>query len=247
LYLHEMNWVKVREALSKGLKVAILPIGTVEAHGPHLPLGTDTIIPTALAERMAEEVDALIAPPVYYGVTKSLTAYPGSLRIRPGVFEELIYDILKGLKRTGFEAVIIMNGHGGGEQLRALRNAAFRAWEDFGLITLIINWWILAKNLTERVLGVEGGHGGADETAMIYAVRPDLVEEGRYSEERSARLEEGLEAYPFPASVIYYSERGSMVLDKDRSLKYFEEVANLIISKVKEYLNRFKREGLGLA
>jgi len=237
MYLHEMSTAQVKRAVEEGFKTVLLPVGTIEAHGPHLPLGTDALIPISLAERLAGEIKALIAPPIYYGVTRSLLAHPGSIRVRPRVFEWLIYDVLRWLSFTGFEVAVILNGHGGSEQMRALRDASFRAWKDCGLKVIIVNWWILARSLTERVLGVEGGHGGADETSMIYAIRPDLVNEEEYADEESLTVEEGIEQYPSPKSVIYYSDKGKMVIDKDKSIKYFEEVARLVKDKLRKYLS----------
>jgi creatinine amidohydrolase len=80
--LEELNWMEFKRLVPKKTDVVLLPIGTIEAHGV-TGLGTDNQIPSSIAERIAEPVNALIAPAVNYGITKSLLPYPGSVTVHP--------------------------------------------------------------------------------------------------------------------------------------------------------------------
>ena len=89
-HIEKLTYIEVGKLIEKGNDTVILPIGTIEAHGPHLPLGTDVIIPSSIAEKLAEAIDGLIAPPIYYGITRSLLAYSGSLTVPQDVFKQYV-------------------------------------------------------------------------------------------------------------------------------------------------------------
>jgi len=223
--LAEMTYVEVRELLANGLDTAILPVGTVEPHGPHLPLGTDCIIPELIAERLAERLNAVILPTVNYGVTNSLHGYPGSIRVRPDVLENLVYDILASLSLHGFKIAVILNGHGGNTS--ALDSAARRAWLDHRLAVLLVDWWRLARErgLTQRILGKEGGHAATDETALVAAARPELVKSELYSPEEVFLASQGVQSYPAPGTILNYSPtEGEVSFDTSRAQEYLDEI-----------------------
>ena len=120
--LQHLNWLTVRDLVPKEIDTVILPVGTVEAHGSAC-LGTDNFIPEAIANDIAERVNALVAPIVNYGITKSLIRYNGGSTIKPENFRLYIRDILDSMVDTGFHNVILMNGHGGNNS--SLKPVAF--------------------------------------------------------------------------------------------------------------------------
>ena len=199
-----LSWMEFKEALEE-TDLAILPIGVSEAHGPHLPLGTDFLIPEWLAERLAEEFNALIAPPIRYGVVTGLSGYWGSMSISEGTLEALVYEVLRDLSNNGFERVVILNGHGGSGQVKAVSSAMKRAWADLGLRSVMVMWWDVASEITARILGGSGGHAGVDETAMIMALDSGLVR-GEMEEGEVYRLRRGTSPVPLPGSILAYDE-----------------------------------------
>ena len=156
--LDELTYVEVAELVRAGADTAVLPVGTVEPHGPHLPLGTDTLIAEAIAELVAAKLNALLLPALPYGVTGSLHGYPGSVRVEPEAPEKLAYSVLESMALSGFKYALIVNGHGGNTP--SLEAAARRAWYERRLATMVVDWWVLARErgVTQRVLGKEGGH-----------------------------------------------------------------------------------------
>ncbi|MEM3619379.1 MAG: creatininase family protein, partial [Candidatus Korarchaeum sp.] len=100
-----MSYREFQEAIEE-TELAILPLGVCEAHGPHLPLGTDFLISEWLSLRVAEKVNALVAPPLYYGVAVGLSGYMGTITISDSTLESLIHEILSELASNGFGRVI---------------------------------------------------------------------------------------------------------------------------------------------
>ncbi|HDD69214.1 MAG TPA: creatininase family protein, partial [Candidatus Korarchaeota archaeon] len=97
-----LSWKELKDVTRK-VRFVALPIGVVEAHGPHLPLGTDFIIPNYLSTVLVEKLNGLLAPPIPYGVTTSLTGFPGCLSIEPETLRRLVFEVLRSLRRSGFD------------------------------------------------------------------------------------------------------------------------------------------------
>ncbi|MGB9759624.1 MAG: creatininase family protein [Thermoproteota archaeon] len=238
--LKKLSWVEVKNYLNKNIKRFILPIGTIEPHGTHLPLGTDAIIPEELSLKIAEKTDSIVLPTIYYGVTDSLYGYPGSIRIEPEILENLIYDVMKSMIFNGFKEAVVMNGHGGSKQMLAIERACQRIWSDYRTPIIVINWWILAREnkITEKYFNKEGGHAATDETSMIMAIDKKLVKRELYKNEEILVWREGVKTFPLEKSIINYSEsEGSVVFEEERSIKYFNELSNLISKVINDYFN----------
>src|SRR5690625_1162128 len=103
------------EAALARAKVAILPLGAIEQHGPHLDLSTDISIATELARRICTELgdDAILLPPMPYGLSEHHTAFAGTVTLRPSTFIQLILEVVESLAAQGMRRTVIVNGHGG--------------------------------------------------------------------------------------------------------------------------------------
>ena len=247
--LHELTYKEVKIFLERGVDTFILPVGTIEPHGPHLPLGTDAFIPEKIGEILSEKIKAVLLPTIYYGVTGSLHGYPGSIRIEPEVLEQLIYQVLKSMSFHGFKYAIILNGHGGSEQERAIESAAKRAWYELKLPVLIVDWWILAreKGITKSILGKEGGHAATDETVAMYACRPELVKPEYYDDEEIVIYSRALRSYPLEGTIINYNpEEGSVAFKRTEATEYIERVVSEIAAAVERFKCQLKRSLPGL-
>ncbi len=241
-----LSWPELAEAtLERDL--AILPVGVVEAHGPHLPLGTDFIIPTWLAERLADELDAMIAPTIPYGNVESLSGYVGSMSIGPDVLEGLVYDVVRSLAESGFSRIILLNGHGGSRHLDALKSAIRRAWRDLGVKTVLVNWWILGSEAAREVLGSVGGHAGTEETAAIMVVDPSLVKRSLFDRSEVYLYEEGIDPYPSPGSILLYSGDDRAELpDEGAAEAFMERLVSDLSEKIRRILMGWDgQEGAG--
>jgi creatinine amidohydrolase len=117
-----LNSFDFQKAVRKAKHTALLPVGAVEAHGPHLPLGTDNLLAERLARRVAEQTGALQLPVIAYGQVWSLRRFPGSLNISNDTLIRLIVDIGRSLHFQGFRILAVINGHLGNNP--ALKEAA---------------------------------------------------------------------------------------------------------------------------
>ena len=240
--LQRLNWLNVRKLVPSEIDTVILPVGTVEAHGSTC-LGTDNYIPETIAAGIAQRLNALIAPTVNYGITRSLYRYPGGSTIRPGTFELYIREILDSLADSGFHNVILLNGHGGNNS--SLKTVAVRFHQERGKNIAVIHWWELCAEMTDSFFGHAGGHAGTDETAMVQAVDPALVDETAYDPNLAWQFRPGSDIYPVPGTILLYKEgEGYPEFDVDRSREYRRKVINLVGEFTQTVLSRWREFGL---
>lgn len=180
--LAELTWEDVRD-LDRARAVALLPMGALEAHGPHLPLATDVLIAEAMARAGAERIaaqgwSAVLLPPIAYTAAPFGAAFPGTLSIAPATLAALVLDLARELTRHGFAALAIANGHLDPAHLAALADAA-RAARDAGLLPIAapdVSRKPWAPRLTEEFRS-GACHAGRYEGSIVLAARPDLVRE----------------------------------------------------------------------
>jgi creatinine amidohydrolase len=166
--LADATWTEVRET---DTRLALLPVGSTEQHGPHAPLGTDTLLAEAVAVAGAEAHDGpvVVAPSLPVGVSEDHRAFDGTLWLSPDTFRAAVRELVGSLAAHGFDRVVVVNGHGG--NVPALREACARVTRD-GVAVAVPFTWFDAVDAPEPM-----GHGGALETAMLRHVHPDLVDE----------------------------------------------------------------------
>jgi creatinine amidohydrolase len=153
--------------------VVILPVGAVEAHGPHLPLAADILQPMAVAEEVSAKTGALIAPPIHYGLCGSTRLYPGSITTGFDSLRAYVRDILADLHRNGVRLVVVLSGHAGREHMAALRLAAQEVVAATGLDVAVLSDYDIVYGSTLVPRG--DGHAGTVETSRVMRLRPDLV------------------------------------------------------------------------
>lgn len=168
MYLAEMNYLQVEEYLKKSDAI-LIPVGSLENHGKHMPLGTDTLIPDRIARLLSERCDLLIAPTVNYGATDDLCGFAGTVSIGTEGLIALLRAITDQLYRYGFRHFLILNGHGG--NTAAIQTVGMHLYRK-GAYLANLNWWLMAGQINPRWAG---GHGGGEETAGVMAVDPSLI------------------------------------------------------------------------
>jgi creatinine amidohydrolase len=179
---HYLTWKEATEAIGQGA-VMILPIGSTEAHGPHLPLATDVIISEEMSRRAAlklaaQGIHAFVLPPIAYSVTDFSTDFAGTISIRRETATALIRDICISLYKQRARLVVIGNSHLEPEHIAAI-NAAIEQVERATGRTVAFpdkrrrRW---AATLTEEFRRGDC-HAGSYETSLVMAARPELVRE----------------------------------------------------------------------
>lgn len=181
VYASEITSPEFGELVGKGALV-ILPVGSLEEHGSHLPLGTDSFQAEEVVRRVAERFGAVVLPPVLYGECRSTRNFPGTISISFETVKSLAFDILSELSRNGARDVMILTGHAGSGHMAALKLAAQRAVEsDPGLRVMVLSDYDIAYDLKGKEFSADDGHAGQIETSRILNIRPDLVGEDRPS------------------------------------------------------------------
>ncbi len=239
-----LSWKELKDVRKK-VRFVALPIGVVEAHGPHLPLGTDFLIPQYISAILVEKLNGLLAPTIPYGVTTSLTGFPGYLSIERETLKKLIFQTLNSLKRSGFDKVVIINGHGGSEHMNAIVEAMKQAWLELRVRTLLINWWAYAAKKSKEILGSIGGHAGTEETAMIIAIQENLVKKELFDKSQIFLIEEGIEAFPLPGSIlIYHPEDKAEIPPKEACMEFAREVIEIVARVIERTLKGWEVQSL---
>jgi creatinine amidohydrolase len=185
--LSRLTWPEV-DALERARTVALLPVGAIEAHGPHLPLGTDVIISRAMAVAGARRLDArgyfaLLLPPIVYSPAPFAAGFAGTVSIRPSVMRDQIIDVAGALAGHGFRCLAIVNAHFDPAQVRVLRETVehIRAAGAPLVAFPDLTRREVAARLTDEFRS-GACHAGQYETSIVLAEEPALVRE----KERSA-------------------------------------------------------------
>lgn len=143
----ELNETKAKEILAKK-PVALLPVGAVEDHGAHLPLGTDTFLAQGVAKMVDLRLEnSIVLPPIYYGQIWSLRDFPGSINISEDVLAAYVVSIGQSLFGQGVETLAIINGHVG--NTAALKTAARRLFEQYGMKVFYLTYPGAEKTIHE--------------------------------------------------------------------------------------------------
>lgn len=177
-------WTDVRDHISAGNTVAVLPFGALEEHGPQLPLGTDTIVAVHAARRLAEHYNALLLPAISYGETWATSGYPGTVALSPSTVTAIAVDIGRATAGFGIRQFVILNGDFGN---RLPLGAAARQLAAEGIPTLVLDYPGMDEAISavrESVPATPGmNHAEEIETSMVLAAAPETVRPDRYAAE----------------------------------------------------------------
>jgi creatinine amidohydrolase len=168
------------EDLRRQTRMVLLPLGSLEEHGPHLPLGTDTFHALEVARRVAGLRPVVVAPPLFYGMCRSTREHPGTVSISGDALRGLLLSVGREFYRQGMRHLVFISGHAGGTHISAIVEAAER------LLAELPEARIAVVNLLEvlrEVLAAKPGlvqtrgdsHAGEVETALMLAAYPHLV------------------------------------------------------------------------
>jgi len=178
-------------------RAIILPVGSVEEHGTHLPVCTDSIQPEYVALEAARKTGSLVAPPLKYGVCTATRVFPGTISISFQSLYRITREIIEEFIRNGFKRFLILSGHADAEQMAALRLAAHRVvWrhrqqnEKRKIRIMVCADYDFAYELKGKYFDEKDGHGGTIETSRVMAIRPDLIKgKGKKNFQKLPRFE----------------------------------------------------------
>ncbi len=174
-FLGELTWPEAQVRL-KEVDVALLPVGSLEQHGPHLPLDTDAFDAFHLAKEVASacrDPKPIVLPLIPYGVSYHHADFSGTMTISPKTLSQLVYDVGMSAARNGITKLVIINGHGG--NIPALQFAAQMINQDAHIFTCVETGETSEKDLLALAETPNDVHAGEIETSTTLAVRPHMV------------------------------------------------------------------------
>jgi len=181
--------------------LAIVPLGSTEQHGPHLPEGTDHMIAEALAHEAAARTGYLCTPTINVGVSPHHRQFHGTMWVDAPVFRDYVENFSRNLTYHGIDRIVYVNAHGG--NVEHLREVGRRLHEDETAYAIEWMWDESIPDLVDDVFEHNGPHGGPKETAMIMHIAQNLVHEDRLTEARDGGLVEWDDARTYGARTFY--------------------------------------------
>lgn len=251
-HYEELTWPQIKEAVAQE-KVAVLPIGSIEQHGPHLPICTDSTICWEICQRALQQASdvALLLPIVYYGYSPHHLDFPGSIAIQGNNFVNYLVDIATSLSRHGFKRILIVNGHGG--NIPWAHAAALDITMSTNSICAMCSWWTLVTSTLQSIRESDfpGGmsHSCEAETSALLYLRPDLVQmekaKKHIPQEQTEFIQfdlagEGLVAFLEPLS--RFSETGVVgdptLATPEKGKQILEKAAHRLAEFIREFSKR---------
>ena len=191
---------------------AVIPLGSTEQHGPHLPCGTDIFAADVIAKEVAERLDALCVPFGPYGVTPIHAGHPGTISLRRATFEALLTDVLTELARMGARSIVLVNWHEG--NIASTDAVAYSIQQDLGVNIVVAQACYVAQRIY-RDIGGELTHGGGIETLAVMAHDASLLRLERVGEptrppgaDQLDAMRRSKEVYGFVTDVTELAEDG---------------------------------------
>lgn len=171
----------------------VIPIGATEQHGPHLTVATDALVAKSVARAAAAEAThpdrpVIVAPVLSFGASDHHLPRGGTLSLRGTTYLAVLIDLLESAARSGFRRLVLLNGHGGNEDLA--RQAAREITVEQPLVVGATGYWTLSwgelvELCTEHGLGALPGHAGAFETSIVQHLAPERVDLSRVRDTRA--------------------------------------------------------------
>lgn len=246
--LENSSWKGARKVFQKK-KIALIPVGSTEQHGPHLPLGTDFFTAQALAQSAAKKTGAICTPVVPVGVSAHHRQFWGTLWVSPQAFRQYMYEIAISLEYHGVNRMIFVNGHGG--NLAPLQEIS-RDLRLVGCYSFVYQWWTdpAVVGFQNRLFRSKGTHAGAIETAIMLAIRPELVDTDRYDEAvRGASAEFGVSKFgaQLVVDTLDFSRSGATLDPREATAKAGKQIfktAEGTLVKLTRWLEKAKASEL---
>lgn len=243
--LDEMAWTEIKAALDSGRRTVIAAAGSMEQHGPQLPLQTDTLLGTFLVEAIVERVaGALQGPTIPFGVSEHHMPFSGTITLDKETFKTVVRQYAESLASHGFENIVVVPSHGGNfaplaeleqETGGSIGGARFIAYSD---LMAFMGVMVAAGEPDGITPAVAGAHAGEAETSLVLAAREELVSMeyaikgyvGDFGPEAAAKI--------FQQGMIALTDNGILgdarPANRDRGFRYCEALADALAEWIKE-------------
>ncbi|CEP66797.1 Creatininase/formamide hydrolase [Moorella glycerini] len=233
------------EAILKRSRLAIIPAGSVEQHGPHLPCGTDHYAIMVIARRVAAGLDGLLVPFSHAGVTPFHASFAGTLTLRQETYINLLMDVAASVIKHGAKRILILNWHEG--NTAAINYAASQLQQQYDVRCVVAQACYIAAQLYQEE--AELTHAGALEALPVLAYRPELVRLERATNPSSYQAAREMDAlrrsrsvYPLLADIRQIAPTGwygdLSIVNEKKAQELVERVSIEIVQAVQEVFER---------
>ena len=247
IVLSKTNYKDFQKYCSKN-NTAIIPTGSCEQHGLHLPLGTDFLIAEKIAEYLVSCTETILCPTIPYGHSSNHERFPGTVTIDPRNYAYFIQDIIKSLSRHGIKKIVFINGHSGNTHLL---QEGCNLLRDQKCIGCIVNWWELTGILMPEF--ALSGHGDYLEGSAVMALYPNDVKASEGKEPADKFLTNQIKVKNWQkiefknANIITWvksedgSDYGNFGSLKNMTRENGEKVLKSINEFLKDFINEFAK------
>lgn len=187
MFWEEMTAEEFKEAVRQEM-LCVIPMGVIEKHGSHLPLGTDMMIGRSIAKLAAQKEKFVIFPYYFFGQINEAMHVPGTIAVSPKMQMELLQEIVEEISRNGFKKIVLLESHGGNINfLNYFMQSQLRTRRTYTLYKIGV-FDIMEQCAAPGVLSEEDGHAALTETEFIMACRPELVHMERVNPEGAKKM-----------------------------------------------------------
>ena len=246
--MENTKWIKCMSSSEfdekrKTCDTVIIPVGATEVYGPHLPMGSDILVAQAVAEKVAEKVNAMIGPSLEVGESYSLSNYAGTLYLRPEPWKAVVDDYMISLMKWGFKKFMFINGHAGnvpiiGQLCRPMER-------DLGIKVAQVDWWRFTQKHALGVCDTEGWmcHGHASEcgTSVMLYLYPELVDMNK-AEKVTPKEGEDYEKYGDFITYTVFNETTESGTLGDATIATAEKGKDVVESCIERIVKYMKEE-----
>jgi creatinine amidohydrolase len=191
--LENKSWKRIERDV--GVKdTVIMPLGSLEAHGTHKPVGCCYLLAKSASEDVGRRTGISVTPIVPFGVSDGYKNFPGTITVSMNTLSQYVYEACESLVRAGFKKIIFFSAHGG-NNLPVLGELSLKLRDEHGVLCTVVHVWGMISRLTPEGFWEEGqklGHGGEPTTSVMLHLHPDLVE---MEEIRYEVLEQNFEGF----------------------------------------------------
>ena len=187
MYLPDHAWPDLGSYFERE-SLALVPLGSTEQHGPHLPESTDALIAEGFAREAARRSGYLCTPTISIGVSPHHRQFHGTMWADAPAFRDYVESLTRNLTEHGIDRVVFVNAHGG--NVEHLREVGRRLRDDRAMYAIEWMWDESIRERIEEAFEAPGPHGGPKETSLVWHLAPELVHEERIADARDGGLSE---------------------------------------------------------
>jgi creatinine amidohydrolase len=243
--LDEMTWPEIRAAVDNGQRTVVAAAGSMEQHGPHLPLQTDTLLGTYLVEAIVKRLPGVFqGPTIPFGVSEHHMPFAGTITLDKELFKAVVRQYVESLAAHGFEHVFVIPSHGGNfgplRELEAetggrIGQARYVAYSDLAAFIGVMYDVAARDGITPAVCGA---HAGEAETSLVLAARGELALMDYAEEGFVGEFDEAAQRAVFEQGMVALTSNGILgdarPASADRGLAYRDAMADMLAAWIRE-------------